>query len=86
MFICVRTICVSHNTSLTRLGQPLLAKAWHNVQEEGGREDPGNIQAAARYCEKCIKMQGRWVHWNEMTERLEYLSECVLPCMGCSEI
>lgn len=32
-----------------------------------------NVEAGLRYAEKCMKMRGRWVMFNHMTERLEYL-------------
>jgi hypothetical protein len=39
--------------------------------EEGG--DVAARRAAFKYCEKAAKMQGRWVSYNLMTERWEYL-------------
>ena len=43
------------------------------VQEEGGKDDPENVKAAMKYCRKCMELDGDWVSYNQMTERLEFL-------------
>eukprot|EP00974_Lingulodinium_polyedra_P003930 369581-Lingulodinium_polyedra.AAC.1 len=42
------------------------------IWDKEGGDDAGRT-AAFRYCTKAAKMGGRWVSWNDMTERYEYL-------------
>lgn len=43
------------------------------VIEEGGWGDATAIVAAKKYCSKCLHMKGRWIRYNSMTERVEFL-------------
>ncbi len=40
---------------------------------EGGHQSPDAIAAAKLYCEKALKMKGKWLSWNPMTERVDVL-------------
>lgn len=41
------------------------------ARKEGGGSD--DVESATRYCTKCARMQGKWISWNAMTERYEFL-------------
>ena len=43
------------------------------VQEEGGKDDKENILASVRYIKKCCLLGGRFVKFNQFTERYEFL-------------
>ena len=43
------------------------------IRDEGGKDDPEAVKAGVLYVEKCISMGGRWIQYNDMTERFEYL-------------
>ncbi len=63
------------------------AEEWQDVDEEigtyesfdrivwleGGHHSPAAVAAAKLYCEKALKMKGKWVSWNPMTERVDVL-------------
>ena len=41
------------------------------MEAEG--EDAAGIQAAKLYCLRCVLMRGRWIRWNKMTSRHDFL-------------
>jgi hypothetical protein len=43
------------------------------VTAEGGRHNPGNVEAATNYVRWCLERGGKWVINNEKTQRTEYL-------------
>ena len=43
------------------------------VRNEGGPSNPDNIKAALNYCRMCLKLGGRWVHYNNWTKRIEFV-------------
>jgi hypothetical protein len=42
------------------------------IEREGGFRFTRDIEAGLRYAEKCLKMGGRYVAWNPMTERADF--------------
>lgn len=43
------------------------------VRDEGGKDDSECLLAAKRIAAKCVSLGAPWVHWNVMSERLEFL-------------
>jgi hypothetical protein len=43
------------------------------IKAEGGRNDDTAIQAALKHAQKCIAMGGRFIKYNSMTERWDFL-------------
>ena len=43
------------------------------IDEEGHRDNIGDVKAAQNYVLACAAMAGRWVSWNVMTRRYDYL-------------
>ena len=41
--------------------------------KEGGFRSAANITAARNYCDMCIKFGGKWVRFNDWTQRAEFL-------------
>ena len=43
------------------------------VNAEGGPKDKRNVMAAQEYCNECVALGGKWVQWNKMSKRVEFL-------------
>lgn len=43
---------------------------WKN---QGGKDDPGALEAARNICERCVAMGGNWVRINPLSRRAEFL-------------
>ena len=43
------------------------------IKKEGGRHCPKAHEAARKYILRCCLLGGRWLAWNDMTERYDYL-------------
>ena len=41
------------------------------VSNEGGFSDE-NLLASKKYCSACVEKGGKWIRWNDMSQRLEY--------------
>lgn len=60
-------------------------RQWEKVDQEKGTYLPSRViarkegggcddfESAVRYCTKCARTQGKWISWNAMTERYEFL-------------
>lgn len=43
------------------------------IEREGGAAYKENVEAALRHATKCVKMGGKWLSFNPLTERVEFL-------------
>ena len=43
------------------------------IDREGGRDCPQAVAAGRKYVLRCCIMAGRWISWNTMTDRYDYL-------------
>ena len=55
------------------LGDVVSLVGTFRIAKEGGWWNSRNRRAAHMYCVECVRRGGKWVRFNDMTQRVEYL-------------